>query len=123
MVDPKCIEQVLRNLLSNAVKYSPNGGTITVQGRKDEGRLLIQVSDQGIGIPEEDLDKVFERFYRVENEITQNIRGVGLGLPVCRGIVEAHGGRIWAESTLGVGSVFSFTLPIGDGSESHPDGS
>jgi K+-sensing histidine kinase KdpD len=121
MVDPKCIEQVLRNLLSNAIKYSPEGGIITVQGRKDEGQLLIQVSDQGMGIPTEDLERIFERFYRVENEITQNVRGVGLGLPVCQGIVEAHGGRIWAESTLGTGSVFNFTLPIGDGSESHPD--
>jgi len=111
-VDPKRIEQVLRNLLSNAIKYSPEGGTITVQGRGDERQLLIRVSDQGIGIPSQDLERVFERFYRVENEITQSVRGVGLGLAVCRGIVEAHGGRIWAESTLGVGSNFYFTLPV-----------
>jgi K+-sensing histidine kinase KdpD len=110
-VDPKRIEQVLRNLLSNAIKYSPQGGTITVQGRGDKRQLLMRVSDQGIGIPPEDLERVFERFYRVENEITQTVRGAGLGLAVCRGIVEAHGGRIWVESTPGVGSTFYFTLP------------
>jgi len=111
-VDPKRIEQVLRNLLSNAIKYSPEGGTITVQGRGDKRQLLVRVSDQGMGIPSEDIERVFERFYRVENEITQGMRGVGLGLAVCRGIVEAHGGRIWVESTLGVGSTFYFTLPV-----------
>jgi K+-sensing histidine kinase KdpD len=120
-VDPKRIEQVLRNLLSNAIKYSPEGGTITVQGRGDRSQLLIRVSDQGMGIPSEDLERIFERFYRVENEITQRVRGVGLGLAVCQGIVEAHGGRIWAESALGVGSTFYFTLPVGSRSESHSD--
>jgi two-component system sensor histidine kinase VicK len=111
-VDPKRIEQVLRNLLSNAIKYSPEGGTITIQGRGEERQLLVRVSDQGIGIPSEDLERVFERFYRVENEITKTVRGVGLGLAVCQGIVKAHGGRIWVESTLGAGSTFSFTLPV-----------
>jgi two-component system sensor histidine kinase VicK len=126
-VDPKRIEQVLRNLLSNAIKYSPEGGTITVQGCGDERQLLVQVSDGGIGIPSEDLERVFERFYRVENEITQSVRGAGLGLSVCRGIVEAHGGHIWVESALGAGSTFYFTLPVlskvegpvGAGSEFH----
>jgi two-component system sensor histidine kinase KdpD len=117
-VDPKHIEQVLRNLLSNAVKYSPEGGTITMQGLRDKRHLLVSVSDQGIGIPPEDLERVFERFYRVESEITQLVRGVGLGLAVCRGIVEAHGGRIWVESTLGEGSTFYFTLPVGADSQS-----
>jgi signal transduction histidine kinase len=111
-VDPKRIEQVLRNLLNNAIKYSPEGGTIAVRGRGEEKQLLILVSDQGMGIPSEDQERVFERFYRVENEITRSVRGAGLGLPVCRGIVEAHGGRIWVESTLGVGSTFCFTLPV-----------
>ena len=109
-IDPKRVEQVLRNLLSNAIKYSPEGGTITVRGYADERHIIVQVSDEGIGIPAGDLERVFERFYRVENEITQSVGGVGLGLAVCRSIVEAHGGRIWAESTLGVGSTFSFTL-------------
>jgi len=113
-VDAKRVEEVLRNLLSNAIKYSPEGGTITVQGRGDRRQLLIWVRDQGMGIPSRDLERVFERFYRVENEITQSVRGAGLGLAVCRGIIGAHGGRIWAESTLGVGSTFYFSLPVGD---------
>jgi two-component system sensor histidine kinase KdpD len=113
-VDAKRVEEVLRNLLSNAIKYSPEGGTITVQGRGDKRQLLIWVRDQGMGIPSKDLERVFERFYRVENEITQSVRGAGLGLAVCRGIIEAHGGRMWAESTLGVGSTFYFSLPVGD---------
>jgi two-component system sensor histidine kinase KdpD len=128
-VDPKRIEQVLRNLLSNAIKYSPKGGNITVQGRGDKRQLLVRVSDQGIGIPPEGLERVFERFYRVENEIIQSVRGAGLGLAVCQGIVEAHGGRIWVESTLGVGSTFYFTLPVLSkvegpvGAGQSPDGS
>jgi signal transduction histidine kinase len=110
-VDRKRIEQVLRNLLSNAIKYSPQGGTITIQGRGDLSQALIWVRDEGLGIPEQDLERVFERFYRVESADTQSISGVGLGLAVCRGIIKAHGGRIWAESTLGQGSTFYFTLP------------
>jgi signal transduction histidine kinase len=111
-VDPKRLEQVLRNLLSNALKYSPAGGTITVRGRRDGRQLLVQISDQGIGIPAEALERVFERFYRVENELTQSVRGAGLGLAVCRGIVEAHGGRIWVESVPGLGSTFYVTLSV-----------
>jgi signal transduction histidine kinase len=111
-VDVRRIEQVLRNLLHNATKYSPDGGTITVRGRGDNGQILVWVSDQGVGIPPQDLERVFERFYRVDNEITQKTRGAGLGLSVCQGIVEAHGGRIWAESVLGEGSTFYFTLPL-----------
>ena len=117
-VDSSRIAQVLRNLLSNAIKYSPAGGTITVRGYGDKEQIVVQVRDQGIGISGEDLDRVFERFYRVENETTRSVRGVGLGLAVCQGIVEAHGGRIWVESTLGVGSVFYFSLPVGAVSES-----
>jgi PAS domain S-box-containing protein len=112
-VDAKRIEQVLRNLLSNAVKYSPEGGTITVQGRRKKGQILFQVSDEGIGIPPGELERIFERFYRVENDVTQKVGGAGLGLAVCQGIIQAHGGRIWAESSPGVGSTFFLSLPIG----------
>ncbi|HET89322.1 MAG TPA: PAS domain S-box protein [Chloroflexi bacterium] len=112
-VDPKRIEQVLRNLLSNAIKYSPQGGDIVVSGRGDKRQLLLWVSDQGIGISPQDLECVFDRFYRAEHPATRHVRGAGLGLAVCRGIVEAHGGRIWAESTPDQGSSFYFTLPIG----------
>jgi signal transduction histidine kinase len=110
IIDPKRIEQVLRNLMSNAIKYSPGGGTITVGGRGDKRQLLVWVKDQGIGIHPQDLERVFDRFYRVENETTQRVRGAGLGLSVCQGILEAHGERIWVESTPGTGSTFYFTL-------------
>ncbi|MCX7680740.1 MAG: ATP-binding protein [Anaerolineae bacterium] len=113
IVDPRRIEQVLRNLISNAIKYSPQGGEIVIGGRGDNTQILVWVRDQGIGIPQEDLERIFERFYRVPNEVTSRVGGAGLGLAVCRGIVEAHGGRIWAESTLHKGSTFYFTLPRG----------
>jgi signal transduction histidine kinase len=82
---------------------------------------MIQVSDQGIGIPPQDSTRVFERFYRVANETTQQVDGVGLGLAVCWGIVEAHGGRIWVESTPGIGSTFNFTLPAGPQAEAEAE--
>jgi K+-sensing histidine kinase KdpD len=110
-IDGRRIEQVLRNLLSNAIKYSPAGGVIIVQGYEDKGRVLIQVTDQGIGIAPDDLDQIFERFYRVESPAMQRIGGVGLGLAVCKSIVEVHGGHIWVESDIGMGSTFYFTLP------------
>jgi K+-sensing histidine kinase KdpD/ActR/RegA family two-component response regulator len=112
-VDAKRLEQVLRNLLSNAIKYAPEGGTVTVRGHSDKSQITICVSDEGIGIPVEEQEMIFERFYRVDSEITRRTRGVGLGLAVCRGIVEAHGGRIWVESEPGKGSTFCFTLPVG----------
>jgi|GEM_PF-3503855 len=110
-VDPERIGQVLRNLVDNAAKYSPAGATITIRGRPAQANVLVQVADQGIGIPPEDRERVFERFYRVPNEVTMRERGAGLGLAVCKGIVEAHGGQIWVESGLGQGSTFSFTVP------------
>lgn len=110
-VDAKRIEQVLRNLLDNAIKYSPNGGTISIQASLEKSQILISVTDQGIGIPADVWDKVFDRFYRAENVITLRMRGAGLGLSVCQGIVEAHGGLIWVESQPGVGSIFCLTLP------------
>ncbi|MBI5028990.1 MAG: PAS domain S-box protein [Chloroflexi bacterium] len=111
MADPQRLEQVLRNLIGNAVKYSPDGGTIKIQCRKENQQILVGVQDQGIGIPVDDLERIFERFYRVGNETTRRVGGVGLGLSVSRGIVEEHGGKIWAESSLGKGSTFYFTLP------------
>lgn len=111
-VDFQRIEQVLRNLLDNAAKYSPEGGAITVGVYGGENQIHVWVKDEGVGIPKEDLERVFERFYRVENEATQHESGAGLGLAVCRGIVEAHGGHIWAESKAGKGSTFHFTLPV-----------
>jgi signal transduction histidine kinase len=111
-MDARSIEEVMRNLVDNALKYSPEGGTITIHSRRDETQVLVSVSDEGIGIQPEDLERVFERFYRVDNKVGRSAGGVGLGLAVCRSIVEAHGGRIWVESTLGEGSTFLFTLPV-----------
>jgi len=111
-VDAKRIEQVLRNLLDNAIKYSPDGGKITVQAHQDDQQIYLAVSDEGIGIPADEWDRVFARFHRVENELTRRMRGAGLGLAVCKGIVEAHGGRIWVESQPGAGSTFCLVLPV-----------
>ena len=112
-IDAKRMEQVLRNLLVNAIKYSPTGSTITVRGRRESRYLLLTIKDEGIGIAAADQPKIFERFYRVENEITRDVSGAGLGLAISRGIVEAHGGRLWVESVLGQGSTFYLTLQVG----------
>jgi len=109
--DAKRIEDVIRNLLDNAIKYSPNGGTITIEGYNSGNNILLQVSDEGIGIPKDELEKIFERFYRVQNEQTRGTSGTGLGLAVCQSIIKAHGGNIWVESTVGKGSTFYCTLP------------
>ncbi len=111
IADSVRIDQVLYNLLDNAVKYSPRGGPIDIRGYRKRNRVLFSISDSGIGIPEDQLDLIFERFYRVQGEATEHISGTGLGLTTCRGIVRAHGGRIWATSTLGVGTTFTFSLP------------
>ncbi|MBI4333604.1 MAG: HAMP domain-containing protein [Chloroflexi bacterium] len=108
--DSRCIEQVLKNLVENAIKYSPQGGKVRITGGIADGLVVVSVSDEGIGISPEHLEKVFDRFYRVESAHTQRIGGTGLGLSIARGLVEAHGGRIWAESTEGKGSVFRFSL-------------
>ncbi|MCG0239204.1 MAG: ATP-binding protein [Firmicutes bacterium] len=109
--DPDRLGQVLVNLLGNAFKFSDPGGRVTVRARTEEGMVRVEVSDTGPGIPPEDLERIFERFYRVSGP-TSRKGGTGLGLAICRAIVQEHGGRIWAESRLGEGSTFIFTLPI-----------
>ena len=106
------LERILHNLLENAVKYSPDGGYIRVTAKTDTDNLVIGVSDQGIGISPEDRAKLFAPFQRLGNSRVEGVKGVGLGLLVCRRLVEAHGGRIWVESELGKGSTFFFTLPL-----------
>jgi signal transduction histidine kinase len=112
MADPRRIRQVLQNLLVNAIKYSPQGGQITVSCEVEPDEVIVSVADQGEGIPPEYLDKVFERFFQVDATATRRLGSSGLGLAIARGIVQAHGGRIWAESTVGQGSVFRFALPL-----------
>jgi signal transduction histidine kinase/HAMP domain-containing protein len=108
--DPRRVEQIVNNLLDNADKYSPDGSPIIVHVRPDSAWLVVSVEDHGYGIKEEHLEHIFDRFFQT-NEIRTSRKGVGLGLAICRGLVEAHGGRIWVESQPGKGSTFSFTLP------------
>jgi two-component system phosphate regulon sensor histidine kinase PhoR len=110
-VDGREIEVVLMNLIENAVKYSDPGTPITLGVERQGDRVVFSVADQGIGIPPEHIDRIFERFYRVEGEGHRDA-GTGLGLAICKRIVEAHGGRIWVESRPGAGSCFYFSTPV-----------
>jgi len=121
MADPTRIEQVIANLLSNAIRHTPDGGSVTVKiqstddvdcnNTKKEG-LLVSVSDTGEGISKDNLPYIFERFYRIDESRSRRMGGVGLGLAIVKYIVEAHGGKVWVESTVGKGSEFYFTLPF-----------
>ncbi len=106
------MERILYNLLENAVKYSPQGGEIRIFVKPRERHLVIGISDQGIGIPRADQAKLFKPFQRLEDSRPDKVNGSGLGLSVCRRLVEAHGGQIWVESESGKGSTFFFTLPL-----------
>ena len=118
MVDGQRIGQVMFNLLSNALKFSPDGGEITVTVEIKDSHLLVKVSDHGIGIPQEAIPHLFERFYRV-GDLNQ-VGGSGLGLHITKHIIEKHDGHIWVESKPGEGSTFSFTLPLNHvGGNSH----
>lgn len=110
--DRERIEQVIVNVLSNSVKYTPVGGKIDVSVRCADEKISFRVQDNGIGIPEEDLDRIFERFYRVEKSRTSEMGGTGLGLAIARELIEAHGGDIRIESRLGEGTAVTVTLPI-----------
>jgi two-component system, OmpR family, phosphate regulon sensor histidine kinase PhoR len=111
-VDANRLEQVLANLVDNAIKYGRANGTVKAGGKKlDDGRLELFVSDDGPGIPPEALDRVFERFYRVDKARSRDQGGTGLGLSIVKHIVQSHGGEVWAESELGQGATFFFTLP------------
>jgi signal transduction histidine kinase len=113
LLDPSRIEQVLTNVIGNAIKYSPHGGTIAIQlQEQNSGEVLLCVQDQGIGIPQAQQVKIFGRFSRAENALQHGIHGSGLGLYVCRELVEQQGGRIWFESVEGKGTTFFITLPL-----------
>ncbi len=110
--DEDRIVQVYTNLLSNAIKYSPDGGKVRISGKIEGNEALVSVSDQGPGIAPHELEKIFDRFYRAKSDLTVKAKGAGLGLYLTRAIVEAHRGYIWATSQLGVGTTFTFKLPI-----------
>jgi signal transduction histidine kinase len=108
-VDARRVGQVAANLLNNSIKFTPVGGRIVVSARQQENCIVVSVLDEGPGISPENLSKVFDRFWQAKG--TQRM-GTGLGLSIAKGIVEAHGGKIWAESESGKGSLFSFTMPL-----------
>jgi signal transduction histidine kinase/CheY-like chemotaxis protein len=108
--DEHRLVQVVINLISNAAKFTPSG-SVTVAARAEDGNVMVSITDSGIGIAPADHQNVFEKFKQVGDSLTDKPRGTGLGLPICKEIVEHHGGRIWVESELGKGSTFSFTIP------------
>ncbi len=110
--DKEKVEQIVINIISNAIKYTPDGGLIILRAHSDETSVWISVSDNGVGIPEEDLPRLFERFYRVEKARTTDTGGTGLGLAIAKEIAEAHGGRISIRSKVGKGTEVTIELPI-----------
>ena len=115
------VARILVNLLSNALKYSAPGTEVTVTLRREGGEVITSVTDRGPGIASEELPRLFARYYRTETGRERG-GGIGLGLYITRMLVEAHGGHIWAESTVGVGSTFSFSLPLADQRGREDDG-
>jgi two-component system phosphate regulon sensor histidine kinase PhoR len=112
--DRRRLAEVLQNLLDNAMQYTPAGGQITVSASADDSEVTFTVSDTGIGIPQADQPRIFERFYRVDVARSREVGGTGLGLAIAKHLVEVHGGRIWVESEVGQGSQFHFSVPIFD---------
>src|SRR5579875_314845 len=110
-IDEDKMTQVLYNIISNALKYSPEGGQVTFSIHQNEDKVIVSISDEGMGIPKESIGKIFDRFYRVDKARTRKMGGTGLGLAIAREIVDAHGGLIWADSEEGKGTTISFSLP------------
>ena len=112
VLDKHQVERIFINLVGNAIKFTPENGTITVRVRHDPRAAAIEVSDTGIGVSKADLNKLFDEFYRVDNEINQSVKGTGLGLSLVKKIVDVHKGKIWVTSELTRGTTFHFTLPF-----------
>lgn len=118
--DPERLGQVFANLIGNAIKFTPGPGTITVRLSNAEGAIQADVIDEGIGIAEDHLERIFERFYQVDGSSKRRFRGTGLGLAIVKEIVDAHGGAITVSSEIGSGSTFSFVLPVAPGPSAEP---
>ena len=118
------LQELLQNLLDNALQYTPEGGSVNVRARQENGNVVVCVQDTGMGIPVAEQERIFERFYRLDAARSRAVGGTGLGLSIARHIAEAHGGRIWVESEVGRGSCFYVTIPVwtgeGDGGPSSP---
>jgi signal transduction histidine kinase len=106
------MEAIFVNLISNAIKYTPKGGNVNVTLNKTGKDIRLRVADNGIGIPPSDIDRIFEKFYRIKTEETRSISGSGLGLSIVKGIVDAHRGSVRAESEVGKGTTFDISLPV-----------
>jgi len=115
-LDENQIDRIFINLIGNAIKFTPEKGTISVNASLNDSTVTIEVSDTGIGISKDDIARLFDEFYRVDNKINQNVQGTGLGLPLAKKIVEAHNGRMWITSKLNQGTTFHFTLPVNQSS-------
>jgi len=112
MIDSTRIQQVLFNLLDNAAKYSLPGTPIRISVSSDATHVTVGVHDRGVGILPEHVEQIFDRFYRIENAGIRSAGGIGLGLAISRGLIEAHGGRMWVDSAAGLGSTFYFSIPV-----------
>ena len=119
--DANLLRDILRNLLDNAIQYTPSGGRVEVSAALHDGFAVVTVSDTGIGIPQSDQPRIFERFYRVDAARSREVGGTGLGLSIAKHVVEAHGGKIWVESIVGSGSSFHFSVPLDRPATSSPD--
>src|SRR4030042_4654035 len=111
MVDQERIKQVLMNLVDNAIKFSPVNSIINVNAKMNRNHILFEIQDYGKGIPKNKQKKIFEKFYQVDSGEDRKFGGTGLGLTISQKIVNAHGGKIWVDSTLGKGSTFKFSIP------------
>jgi signal transduction histidine kinase len=112
LTDESMIHQIISNLIDNGIKYSPAGSNLTIAGRVEGQSVVISVGDEGDGIPEELHDKIFERFYQVDQSSTRSVGGTGLGLYICRKLAAAVGGRLWLEKSDSEGSIFSLQIPL-----------
>ncbi|MCB0334475.1 MAG: PAS domain-containing protein, partial [Bdellovibrionales bacterium] len=118
-MNPHLFEQAIINLIDNAIKYSPESGEVRINAHKEEEMLHLSVSDHGCGIPKDHLPRLFERFYRVDKARSRELGGTGLGLAIVKHIVQAHGGKVQVESTVGEGTTFTLSLPCGDSEQAE----